>query len=125
MEWELWVGLHGHSVAAPFADTSAGRSPFLAHELCEVSRLLHMVPPHLKRFQNGHGACSGGTPMERVREYLKNAQECRAIAERAVNDVARAHFIQMAETWETLARHRQAILEKDLEPPKDGGGSSP
>ena len=63
--------------------------------------------------------------MERVREYLKNAQECRAIAERAANDVARAHFIQMAETWETLARHRQAIIEKGLEPPKDGGGSTP
>jgi hypothetical protein len=48
--------------------------------------------------------------MDRLQDYLRQAKECREAAGRATIDIARENFLRMAETWETLARQRQAFL---------------
>jgi hypothetical protein len=37
-------------------------------------------------------------------EYLRNARECRTVAEQADTPERKANFLRMAETWEHLAR---------------------
>ncbi|HEX5243570.1 MAG TPA: hypothetical protein VFW23_09955 [Tepidisphaeraceae bacterium] len=48
--------------------------------------------------------------MERVREYLQQARECREAAAKAVSADVRSHYLSMAETWRTLAKQRAAQL---------------
>jgi hypothetical protein len=46
--------------------------------------------------------------LERVKEYLQHAKECREAAAKASSPGVREHYLHMAETWEVLARQRIA-----------------
>src|SRR5688500_3146670 len=44
--------------------------------------------------------------MRKVEDYKKHAQECRTMARNTTNEEQRRGLLQMAETWEGLARDR-------------------
>ena len=48
--------------------------------------------------------------MERVDQYLQNAEQCRQLASGA-QGLEREGLLQIAETWERLARSRKELLE--------------
>jgi hypothetical protein len=48
--------------------------------------------------------------MDRVDEYIRQAQECREAAGAATTQSIKAHFLKMADTWEVLARQRGAWI---------------
>jgi hypothetical protein len=50
--------------------------------------------------------------MKKVHEYHQRAQECRALAGQARQAEHRTALIQMAETWENLARDREAYVAR-------------
>jgi hypothetical protein len=54
--------------------------------------------------------------MKKASEYREHAQECRTLARRARSAEDRAMFLNMADTWESLAeaRERQLSLKKQL-----------
>jgi hypothetical protein len=52
-------------------------------------------------------------------EHLRNAKECRAVAEHATSPEYRADFLRMAEMWEGLARNFQ---DKTLDKPDNFTG---
>ena len=50
--------------------------------------------------------------MKKAREYYQHAEECRALARRAREAEHRAALIEMAETWENLARERETRVTR-------------
>jgi hypothetical protein len=50
--------------------------------------------------------------MRNVAEYRDHAQKCRELAAKLTNDRDRFALHMMAETWEKLARDREAMLEQ-------------
>jgi len=50
--------------------------------------------------------------MRKAYEYQDRAQECRALASRASDPGHKSMLTGMAETWETLARQREALLAR-------------
>jgi hypothetical protein len=46
-------------------------------------------------------------PDEQIEEYRRKAEECRAKAAKATDDVARAEWIIMAQGWEALVRQAE------------------
>ncbi|HTY68773.1 MAG TPA: hypothetical protein VMH36_19130 [Alphaproteobacteria bacterium] len=50
--------------------------------------------------------------MKTVREYLRHAAECDALAAKANSDEQRKMITDMAATWRMLAEQRKAKLEK-------------
>jgi hypothetical protein len=50
--------------------------------------------------------------MRKVEEYRNNAAECRQLAARSSNNESRSQLIQMAETWEALAKDRGEQIER-------------
>ena len=55
---------------------------------------------------------TGMPPNERVEEYCRKAEECRARAAKAPDHVTRAEWIAMAQSWDVLVRQ----AEKDDKP---------
>ena len=67
--------------------------------------------------------------MRKVEEYRRNADECRQLATKSSNEETRTQLLQMAETWDGLARDRQAQIARQermsaLEGNGDGDGSA-
>ena len=50
--------------------------------------------------------------LEKISNYRRQADECRLLARKAQNDEHRSQLLIMAETWETLAVEREALLRK-------------
>jgi len=48
--------------------------------------------------------------VKQVAEYRKHAEECRQLAATATSDFERRTLLEMAETWERLARMRKQQL---------------
>jgi hypothetical protein len=53
--------------------------------------------------------------MRVVTEYRRRAEECYSLAVTAASDDHRKLITGMAETWEILARQREALLKKTPE----------
>ena len=49
--------------------------------------------------------------MKSIEEYLRHANECRALASRARTPEERETILKMAATWEDLARWREKTLK--------------
>jgi hypothetical protein len=67
--------------------------------------------------------------MRKVEEYRRNADECRQLATKSSNEEARTQLLQMAETWEGLARDREEQIARQermsaLEGNEDGDGGA-
>jgi hypothetical protein len=67
--------------------------------------------------------------MSKVEEYRRHAEECRQLATKSSNEEARTQLLQMAETWEGLARDREEQIARQeritaLEKNRDGDGGS-
>ena len=59
--------------------------------------------------------------MKKVSEYEARAAECRKMASHMSNREHRKQLIEMAETWDMLARARAKQLKQSKgEPPKSG-----
>jgi hypothetical protein len=54
--------------------------------------------------------------MRKAEEYKKHADECRHLAASASNEDSRRQLLEMADTWESLARDRnnQLALQKRI-----------
>jgi hypothetical protein len=68
--------------------------------------------------------------MQKASEYHQRAAECRLLAARTRDPEHKMLLAEMAETWETLARQREALLARKmriaaLEMPKDEPSSAP
>ncbi len=50
--------------------------------------------------------------METVKAYLRNADECEALARQAVSPQHRTAILRMAETWRLLATQRMDMLRE-------------
>ena len=50
--------------------------------------------------------------MRKVDEYRRHADECRQLAHRSSNEETRSQLLQMAETWEGLARDREEQIAR-------------
>ena len=50
--------------------------------------------------------------MRKVDEYRRHADECRQLANRSSNEETRSQLLQMAETWEGLARDREEQIAR-------------
>lgn len=48
--------------------------------------------------------------MRAVADYKKRAEECRKLAKLTAKPEDWQHFLEMAETWEMLAKHREIDL---------------
>ncbi|MBB3020674.1 hypothetical protein FHR70_003760 [Microvirga lupini] len=46
--------------------------------------------------------------MKKASEYRQHAEECWQMANGALNEEQRAQLLEMAQTWENLAREREA-----------------
>ncbi|HTM61814.1 MAG TPA: hypothetical protein VL199_15790 [Burkholderiales bacterium] len=71
-----------------------------------------------------------GIRMQKASEYHQRAEECRLLAARTRDPEHKVLLAEMAETWETLARQREALLARKmriaaLEMPKDEPSSAP
>ena len=67
--------------------------------------------------------------MSKVEEYRRHAEECRQLATTSTNEEARTQLLQMAETWEGLARQREEQIARQeritaLEKNPDGDGGA-
>ena len=51
--------------------------------------------------------------MRKVEEYKKHAQECRQLATASSNEESRIQLLEMAETWEALARDRAEQIARE------------
>ena len=49
--------------------------------------------------------------MKTVAEYTKHAADCRALAKNMPHGDAREQLLEMAKTWEVLARERERTLK--------------
>ena len=50
--------------------------------------------------------------MQKASEYHKHAEECRMLAGRSLDPEHKAALIEMAETWENLAKEREALVAR-------------
>jgi chromosome segregation ATPase len=50
--------------------------------------------------------------VRKASEYREHAQQCRVLANRTSNSEHRAMLSRMAETWEALARDREAHIKR-------------
>jgi hypothetical protein len=50
--------------------------------------------------------------MRKASEYHLRAEECRGLASRAENPDHKSMLVTMAETWETLAQQREALVAR-------------
>lgn len=50
--------------------------------------------------------------MKKVSEYYQHADECRAMARTATTPEQKAMLENMAQTWEQLARNREATIRR-------------
>ena len=50
--------------------------------------------------------------MRKVEEYKRHADECRQLASVSSNEESRRQLLEMAETWEGLARDRAEQLAR-------------
>jgi hypothetical protein len=50
--------------------------------------------------------------MKKVEEYLRHAEECRAMAAQSSNPDHKAKLADMVKTWEMLVETRKAALER-------------
>jgi hypothetical protein len=50
--------------------------------------------------------------MKKAEEYRAHAAECLALARRTRDEEEKRQLLQMAETWEMLAAHREAQRRK-------------
>ena len=67
--------------------------------------------------------------MSKVEEYRRHAEECRQLATKSSSEEARTQLLQMAETWEGLARDREEQIARQeriiaLEKNRDGDSSA-
>jgi hypothetical protein len=51
--------------------------------------------------------------LKKATEYREHARECQELAARVDNAEHKAALIQMAETWEALARERERRADKE------------
>lgn len=61
--------------------------------------------------------------MRKAEEYKKHADECRQLAAAASNEDSRHQLLEMAETWESLARDRLDQLARQKRISELEGGS--
>jgi hypothetical protein len=57
-----------------------------------------------------------GVPMKTVRDYLRHAEECDALAFGANSQQEREMLVHMAETWRMLAETREKQILKHRQP---------
>jgi hypothetical protein len=50
--------------------------------------------------------------MKKTSEYYVHAQECRSMAAKSANEEQKAMLLQMANTWDNLARERRTLLDR-------------
>jgi hypothetical protein len=50
--------------------------------------------------------------LKKASEYHKHAEECRTLAGRSLDPEHKAALIKMAETWEDLAKEREALVAR-------------
>lgn len=50
--------------------------------------------------------------MKKAHEYQEHAEQCRALAKNAANQEQRQMLVNMAETWESLARDREIRIAR-------------
>jgi len=50
--------------------------------------------------------------MRKVEEYRRHAFECKQLAITSSNEEARRQLLEMAETWESLARDREQQIAR-------------
>ena len=62
--------------------------------------------------------------MRKVEEYRKHAEECRQLSAASSNDESRRQLLDMAETWESLAKDReeQIARQKRIDAIEGSGG---
>ena len=53
--------------------------------------------------------------MKTASEYLRHAEECRALAAQMTTSEQREQLLNMAEMWEQLAEDRSDLVRKHLE----------
>lgn len=53
--------------------------------------------------------------MKKAADYRKHAEECRALARGAISEQERTQLIQMATTWESLAKDREGYVARNPE----------
>ena len=63
--------------------------------------------------------------MRKIEEYKQHANECRQLATASSNEESRRQLLGMAETWENLARDRDAQIarQKRIADMENGNGS--
>lgn len=54
--------------------------------------------------------------MKKQEEYVQHAKDCRRLAKQMDSGEQRDQLINMAETWEVLARERERTLRNRTEP---------
>ena len=67
--------------------------------------------------------------MRKVEEYKRHADECRHLATKSSNEETRTQLLQMADTWDGLARDREEQIARQeritaLEANADEGGGA-
>ena len=50
--------------------------------------------------------------MKKIEDYRLHAAECRVLARTALSEQERTQLLNMAETWESLAREREELLTR-------------
>jgi hypothetical protein len=55
------------------------------------------------------------TPVQRLSEYLKNAEKCRTVAASLVNPLHKQALQEVATAWDMLAEERRLELKKNIE----------
>ena len=53
--------------------------------------------------------------MKKANEYREHAQECLSLARKAQTEEQRDQFLNMAQTWESLAHQRELIVRETEE----------
>jgi hypothetical protein len=108
-----------NGVIASLRDVRAANAP---HQHGDARALQQSCEPHLRlrlrrdqqrrfhRFELGELATSD--LMKKIEEYLKHAEECRAMARNTTNEEQRLGLLTMAETWEGLAKERRAQIDR-------------
>ena len=62
--------------------------------------------------------------MKKASEYRKHAEECRALAKQVPEGPQRDQLLEMARTWDALAKDRDVLVRKHPEiakPVKENG----
>jgi hypothetical protein len=59
-------------------------------------------PALLRSFEDGWGR-----NMRKVEEYRRHAEDCRKLANSVSTEEAKQQLLQMAGTWDDLAKHRE------------------